>query len=256
MDRSDYGRGPPPKSKDSKRGMPYGKIPQKKGSKDSKPEMVYGKIPIIEPREKRSKDFRRDSKGKDDKGKPEKRPGSRDRKEEPDTTTSTSTSTSTSTTTAEPDTTRAGARGYNVPQEKGQDTTAPPPPETTSTSTEAEVPREKGQDTTAGPETTAMPETTTAAPENGIEIQRGAKRDAAGPMYDSNMWDTADDGVWRIEFTGKDLFIVALVLLNLVVMASICWMCAGKRYRGYKKGPVVYGVDSNTEMEMEQMVVS
>merc|ERR550539_2267826 len=177
--------------------------------------MVYGKIPIIEPREKGSKDFRRDSKGKDDKGPREKRHGSRDRKEEPDTTTSTSTSTSTtstSTTTAEPDTTRAGARGYNVPQEKGQDTTAPPPPETTS-STEGEVPREKGQDTTAGPETTtgvvprekgqdttAGPETTTSAPENGIEIQRGAKRDAAGPMYDSNMWDTADDGVWRIEF--------------------------------------------------------
>merc|ERR1719361_2440934 len=228
MDRTDYGRGPPPKSKDSKRGMPYGKIPlipQKKGSKDSKPDMVYGKIPIIEPREKGPKDFRRDSKGKDDKGPREKRHGSRDRKEEPDTTTSTSTSTSTtSTTTAEPDTTRAGARGYNVPQEKGQDTTAPPP-ETTS-STEGEVPREKGQDTTAWPETTtgvvprekgqdttAGPETTTAAPENGIEIQRGAKRDAAGPMYDSNMWDTADDGVWRIEFTGKDLFIVALVLL-------------------------------------------
>merc|ERR1719361_3239558 len=155
MDRTDYGRGPPPKSKDSKQGMPYGKIPlipQKKGSKDSKPDMVYGKIPIIEPREKGPKDFRRDSKGKDDKGPREKRHGSRDRKEEPDTTTSTSTSTSTTststTTTAEPDTTRAGARGYNVPQEKGQDTTAPPPPETAS-STEGEVPREKGQDTTA-----------------------------------------------------------------------------------------------------------
>merc|ERR1719203_1862596 len=85
-------------------------------------------------------------------------------------------------------------------------------------------------------------------------------RDEAGPMYDSymdpdmdsDMYDTTDDGVWRIELTGQDLFIAALVLLNVVMITSICCMCSGKKAVA-KKGPAVYGVDSNEEME--QMVV-
>merc|ERR1719356_1470113 len=73
----------------------------------------------------------------------------------------------------------------------------------------------------------------------------------AGPMYDPNLWDTADDGEWKIDLTGKDLFIAALVVLNLVMVAGICWVCAGKKGES-KKYAAVYAVDSSEEMEMRQ----
>merc|ERR1719150_3300897 len=77
-------------------------------------------------------------------------------------------------------------------------------------------------------------------------VQRLTQRHANGVKYAT---PTTDDGEWVITLTAKDLFMLALVVVNLVMISYLGLKCAVERARnqGYRH-PVVYGADAKLSL--------
>ena len=70
-----------------------------------------------------------------------------------------------------------------------------------------------------------------------------------------NEFDEVDDLSWSVALTAKDLVILALVVVNVVTMITVCFVCAKSKRTGAFRVKNYHPVAMGMESEMDQLQV-